>query len=124
MGGGGGGHLFEAGRLLTFSAFLDGRLFEVGANSRLSSYSNKYGIKRAKIYLRKVANVWWRGGGASSFPLPHTHTQTTTTTTIPTSVKFRDFEELIFVSFQQITFKPGNFINLKALFSVVSTDFP
>ena len=30
----------------------------------------------------------------------------------------------IFVSFQQITFKLGNFTNLKALFSVVSTDFP
>ena len=29
-----------------------------------------------------------------------------------------------FVSFQQITFKLGNFTNLKALFSVVSTDFP
>ena len=31
---GGGGCLFEAGRL-----------FEVGANSRLAAYSNKYGIK-------------------------------------------------------------------------------
>ena len=30
----------------------------------------------------------------------------------------------IFTSFQQITFKFGNFINFKALFSVVSTDFP
>ena len=30
----------------------------------------------------------------------------------------------IFVSFQQITFKLGNFTNLNALFSVVSTDFP
>ena len=32
-----GGRLFEAGRLLTFSAF------RVGANSRLGAYSNKYG---------------------------------------------------------------------------------
>ena len=51
-----GGRLFEAGRLLTFSAFRmgaysrwalirGGRLFEVGANSRLSAYSNKYGIR-------------------------------------------------------------------------------
>ena len=49
-----GGRFFEAGRLLTFSAFrMDaysrwalirgGRLFEVGANSRLGAYSNKYG---------------------------------------------------------------------------------
>ena len=30
----------------------------------------------------------------------------------------------IFTSFQQITFKFGNFINFKALFSVMSTDFP
>ena len=30
----------------------------------------------------------------------------------------------IFTSFQQITFKLGNFINFKTLFSVVSTDFP
>ena len=37
MGGGGGGRLFEAGRLLTFSAF------RTGAYSRLSTYSNKYG---------------------------------------------------------------------------------
>ena len=47
------------------------------------------------------------------------------TPTIQTSVKCRDFDELyIFVSFQQVTFKLGNFTNLKALFSVVSTDFP
>ena len=32
-----GGRLFEAGRLLTFSAF------RMGAYSRLSTYSNKYG---------------------------------------------------------------------------------
>ena len=31
-----GGRLFEAGRLLTFSAW-DGRLLEVGANSRLGA---------------------------------------------------------------------------------------
>ena len=29
----------------------------------------------------------------------------------------------IFISFQQITFKFGIFVNFKALFSVVSTDF-
>ena len=35
---GAGGRLFEAGRLLTFSAS------KKGANSRLGAYSNKYGI--------------------------------------------------------------------------------
>ena len=39
----GGGRLFEGGRLLTFFCLEDGRLFEVGANSRLRAYSNKYG---------------------------------------------------------------------------------
>ena len=33
------------GRLLTFSTFRMGRLFEVGANSRLGAYSNKYGMR-------------------------------------------------------------------------------
>ena len=42
---GGDGCLFEAGRLLNFSDCLqDGCLFEVGANSRLGTYLNKYGI--------------------------------------------------------------------------------
>ena len=45
------------------------------------------------------------------------------------SVKFRVFEELYFrvelyVSFQQITLKLGSVNNFKALFSVLSTDFP
>ena len=35
---GAGGRLFEAGRLLTFSAL------RKGANSRLGAYSDKYGI--------------------------------------------------------------------------------
>ena len=39
VGWGGGGRLFEAGRLLTFS------VFRMGANSRLGAYSNKYGSK-------------------------------------------------------------------------------
>ena len=37
MGGSGGGCLFEAWHLLTFSAF------RMGAYSRLGAYSNKYG---------------------------------------------------------------------------------
>ena len=36
-----------------------------------------------------------------------------------TSVKFREFEELEFDSFQQITLRLGNFTNFKAFFSVV-----
>ena len=39
LGEGGGGCLFEAGHLLTFSAF------RMGVNSRLGAYSNKYGTK-------------------------------------------------------------------------------
>ena len=38
VGWGGGGHLFEAGHLLTFFAF------RMCAYSRLGAYSNKYGI--------------------------------------------------------------------------------
>ena len=36
-----GGRLFEAGRLLTFSAFRMGAYIEVGANLRLGAYLNK-----------------------------------------------------------------------------------
>ena len=32
--------------LIKFFCLQDGRLFEVGANSRLGAYSNKYGISR------------------------------------------------------------------------------
>ena len=45
MGGGGGGHLFEAGFLLTFSAFW------MGAYSRLGAYSNNYGIPSDMCFL-------------------------------------------------------------------------
>ena len=41
-GKGRGGRLFEAGRLLTFSAS------RMGAYSRLGAYSNKYGMCAAK----------------------------------------------------------------------------
>ena len=47
-GGGGGGRLFEAGRLIAFSAF------RMGAYSRLGAYSNKYGTRYSqynKTYL-------------------------------------------------------------------------
>ena len=40
-----GGRLFEAGRLLTFSAF------RMGANSKLGTYSNKYGIQRNMVWV-------------------------------------------------------------------------
>ena len=55
VGGVGGGCLFvfdwegEGGgvgwALINFFSLWDGRLIEVGANSRLGAYSNKYGIK-------------------------------------------------------------------------------
>ena len=46
--------------------------------------------------------------------------------TIQTSVKFCHFDQLqlyIFISFQQITIKPGSCSNLEALFSVESVAF-
>ena len=39
-----GGRLFEAGRLLTFSAFRMGAYLRWAPNSRLGAYSNKYGM--------------------------------------------------------------------------------
>ena len=44
--------------------------------------------------------------------------------TIKTSVKIRDLKELYFLSLWRITVKLKNFTNFKALFPVVSTDFP
>ena len=58
--------------------------------------------------------VWWRGKGLC---LPHP--------TIPMSGKLRSFEEPYLRYFwQQITFKLGNRINLKALFPAELTDCP
>ena len=54
--------------------------------------------------------VWWGVGG--KFVPPHTNV-----------CNFSTLRSCIFISFQQITFKFGNFINFIALFSVVSTDF-
>ena len=36
--------LIRGWALINFFCLWDGRLFEVGANSRLGAYSNKYGI--------------------------------------------------------------------------------
>ena len=53
------------------------------------------------------------GGGGKFVPLfPHTNV-----------CNFSTLRRYIFISFQQVTFKFGNFPNFKALFSVVSTDF-
>ena len=52
------------------------------------------------------------GGGQVCAPPPHTNV-----------CNFSTLRSCIFISFQQITFKFGNFINFIALFSVVSTDF-
>ena len=48
---GGDGHLFEAGPLLTFSAF------RMGDNSRLGAYSNKYGNSRCKTKFIMVLKL-------------------------------------------------------------------
>ena len=59
--------------------------------------------------------VWWGVGGKFVPPrLPPPHTNV---------CNFSTLRSCIFISFQQITFKFGNFINFIALFSVVSTDF-
>ena len=43
-GGGVGWALIRGWALINFFSLWDGRLIEVGANSRLGAYSNKYGI--------------------------------------------------------------------------------
>ena len=73
--------------------------------------------RRAKILLYKVAKFdrLLYGGGTNLHP------------TTQTSVKFRDLAELYLelVSFQKITFKQGNFTDLKAFFfPELLTDFP
>ena len=61
MEGGGGGGLFEAGRLLTFSAFRIGRLLEVGA------YSNKYGTCTFTTTLSGLGLMIFRKSSGGSF---------------------------------------------------------
>ena len=75
-------------------------------------------LNRANIQPFKVAKFYRRlyGGRQVCAPLP-THPY-------KRLQNFATLRSYIFVSFQQITFKLGNFVNLKALFSVVSTDFP
>ena len=46
-----GGRLFEAGRLLPFSAF------RMGANSRLGAYSNKYSMFAEFAFKIKVSII-------------------------------------------------------------------
>ena len=55
------------------------------------------------------------GGGGASLYLPTYKIMSENIVTL---------ESYNFVSFQQITFKLGNFINFKGLIPVVSTDFP
>ena len=49
---GAGGRLFEAERLLTFSAS------RKGANSRLGAYSDKYGISNDCSGLHEIQTIW------------------------------------------------------------------
>ena len=49
-GWGWGWALIRGWALINFFCLWDGRLFEVGANSRLGAYSNKYGTKKATPY--------------------------------------------------------------------------
>ena len=43
--------LIRGWALINFSCLKDGRLFEVGANSRLGAYSNKYGSSLLRLGL-------------------------------------------------------------------------
>ena len=65
-------------------------------------------------YLQTFGCVCGGGGGVGASLCP----------TIQTSVKLATLGSCTFITFQQITFKLGNFTNFKALFSVVSNDFP
>ena len=71
-----------------------------------------------KTYERYGASNVCMGGSGGQVcappppPPPHTNV-----------CNFSTLRSCIFISFQQITFKFGNFINFIALFSVVSTDF-
>ena len=58
--------------------------------------------------------VWWGVGGKFVPPRPPPLTNV---------CNFSTLRSCIFISFELITFKFGNFINFIALFSVVSTDF-
>ena len=57
-GGGVGWALIRGWALINFFCLSDGRLFEVGANSRLGAYSNKYGnllVYQGFLAFRKLA---------------------------------------------------------------------
>ena len=59
-GGGVGWALIRGWALIKFFCFQDGHLFEVGANSRLGAYSNKYGNRH-----RRPNNAWFMTGRVS-----------------------------------------------------------
>ena len=69
--------------------------------------------KRVMIQLRKVVKIYRRlhGGGRGGVPALH-------------YINVCKRRSYIFISFQQITFKLGNFANLKALFTAQLTNFP
>ena len=57
IGGRKGWALIRGWALINFSCFKDGRLFEVGANSRLGAYSNKYG-RCYLAFASDLKNTW------------------------------------------------------------------
>ena len=48
--------LIRGWALIKFFCLQDGRLFEVGANSRLGAYSNKYGKPRRRQQIHVIAD--------------------------------------------------------------------
>ena len=71
--------LIRGWALINFSCLWDGRLFEVGANSRLGAYSNKYGtpseitksISPTKLRCFRIAFIrlkspYWNTGSSQN----------------------------------------------------------
>ena len=56
----GGWALIRGWALINFFCLWDGRLFEVGANSRLGAYSNKYGNTITYFVDQKDCGLWER----------------------------------------------------------------
>ena len=61
--------LIRGWALINFFCLWDGRLFEVGANSRLGAYSNKYGIRERRLRLSILLSISSSSQGGVFIPL-------------------------------------------------------
>ena len=62
--------LIRGWALINFFSFWDGQLFEVGANSRLGAYSNKYGSRLMEFKLM-ISHVIFHLYTNSAAPSPY-----------------------------------------------------